>query len=177
MRWIWILMLLTGALSACANISRFEKGSLVAYGEHLDGAPEMLYYSIYIRSGTVDDIHTIDILLKLTPEAPPLLLSELLPESVGRYLPRFLPPPQWPEHWREKAKETEAYSGGGFHITFDSGRLLSVGICSHCSGVNEHPVIGTPDGHNFYSLPLTKQQMKDIFGLPSRVYRVNEVRY
>jgi hypothetical protein len=172
-----MVMLLTSALLACANVSRFEKDSLVAYGEHLNGAPEVLYYSIFVETDRMVDIHKMDILLKLAPEATPLLLSELSPESVARYLPRFIPPPQWPEHWKEKAMETEAYSGRGFHITFNNGRLLSLGICSHCSGGREHPVIGTPDGHAFYSLPLTDQQLKNIFGPPNRVYRVNEIRY
>jgi hypothetical protein len=177
MRCIWVVMLFTATLSACANVSRFESGALVAHGEHLNGASEILYYSIFIESGGRADVHMKDIYLKLTPDATPLLLSELRPGSVSRYLPRFNPPPQWPENLKEKAMETEAYSGGGFHITFNNGRLLSVGICSHCSEGREHPIIGTPDGNRFYSLPLTEQQLKDVFGMPDRVYKVNEVRY
>ena len=74
-------------------------------------------------------------------------------------------------------KAAEDYAGGGFHITFSNGRLVSLGICSHCSGGREHPVIGTPDGHTFYSLPLTEEQLEDVFGPPNRIYKVNEVRY
>lgn len=48
MRWIWMGILLAGMLSACANVSRLEKGSLVAHGELLDGAQEPLYYSIWV---------------------------------------------------------------------------------------------------------------------------------
>ena len=170
-------MVIPGILSACANVSRFEKDTLVAHGEHLNNAAEVLYYLISIESDKIIDAPAMDILLKLTPDATPLLLSELRPESVARYLPRFTPPPQWPEHWKKKAMEKESYSGGGFHITFNKGHVVFVGICSHCSGGREHPVIGTADGHTFYSLPLTEQQLKAVFGPPNRVYKVNEVRY
>jgi len=177
MRNILMVVVLSGILSACANVSRFEKGALVAYGEHLNNAAEVFYYLIRIKSDRVVDVHMMDILLKLTPEATPLLLSELRPEFVARYLPRFTPPKEWPEHWKMQAMEIEAYSGGGFHITFRDGQVVYLGICSHCSGGRENPIIGTPDGDKFYSLPLTEQQLKDVFGPPSRVYKVNEVRY
>lgn len=172
-----MVVLLTGTLSGCANVSRFEKNALVAHGEYLNGASETLYYTIFIESGRVVDAHIMEIFLKLTPDATPILLSELNPESVARYLPRFIPPPQWPEHWKRKATEDEAYVGGGFHITFNNGRFVSIGICSHCSGGREYPIVGTPDGDAFYSLPLTEHQLIDVFGSPSRIYKVNEVRY
>ena len=177
MRWIWMAVFLTGTLSACANVSRFENDALVAYGEQLNGARETLYYSIFVDGGRVVDTHIMDVFLKLTPDASPLPLSELRPELVAKYLPPFIPPPQWPEHWKNKAKEEDAYSGGGFHIKFNNSRLLSLGICSHCFGGREHPIIGTPDGHTFYSLPLTEQQLIEVFGPPNRIYKVNEVRY
>jgi hypothetical protein len=177
MRWIWLVIGLAGILSACANVSRFEKDAIVAHGERLNDAPEILYYSIFIKSDNTVDVHNVDILLKLTPNASPLLLSKLRPESVAKYLPRFTPPPEWPEQWKKKAMEFDAYSGSGFHITFKNDRLVSLGICSHCSEGREHPVIGTKDGQLFYSLPLTKQQLEDIIGPPDRVYEVNEVRY
>jgi hypothetical protein len=177
MRWICVVMVLSGILSACMNVSRFEKGALVAHGEHLNNSPEVLYYSIVIDSDGKLDLRTMDIFLKLTPDATPLLLSELRPDSVARYLPRFTSPQQWPERWKQRAMETEAYSGGGFHITFSNGQVVYLGICSHCFGGREHPIIGTPDGHTFYSLPLTEQQLEDVFGPPSRIYKVNEVRY
>lgn len=177
MRRILIAIGLAGILSACANVSRFEKDAFVAHGEILNGTPEVLYYSIFIESDGTVDAYKADILLKLTADATPLSLSKLRPESVARYLPRFTPPPQWPEQWKKKAMEAETYSGGGFHITFKNGRLVSLGICSHCSEGREHPVIGTADGHLFYSLPLTEQQLEDLFGPPDRIYKVNEVRY
>ncbi|WP_339800438.1 hypothetical protein [uncultured Marinobacter sp.] len=177
MRRIWMVALLAGILAGCANVSRFEKDALVAHGEHLNNAPETLYYTLFIEIGRVTDANIMKVLVKLTPDAPPILLSEVKPESVARYLPRFVPPPQWPEHLKKKATEYQAYVGGGFHITFDDGRFISIGICSHCSGGREYPVIGTPNGNDFYTLPLTEQQLIDVFGSPGRVYKVNEVRY
>lgn len=168
---------MTGTLTACANVSRYEKEALVAHGEPLNNASEVLYYSIFIDIDRVVDVSMKNIFLKLRSDAVPLRVSVLRPQSVARYLPKFTPPPQWPEHWKKKAIETEAYSGGGFQITFDNGRLQSIGICSHCTEGREHPTIGTPDGNKFYSLPLTELQLEEIFGKPNRVYKVNEVRY
>lgn len=178
MRWIWVLLLLLsiGAMSGCANVSRFEKGALVAHGEQLDGATEMLYYTISINTDRGVDAQIMNVSLKLTPDSTPIPLSELNPETVSRYLPRFIPPQQWPELWKKKEAEYETYAGSGFHIKFDHGRLIYIGICSHCFGGREYPIVGVPDGHAFYSLPLTVQQLIEVFGVPSRVYKVNEVR-
>lgn len=177
MRWILIGILLAGTLSACANVSRLEKGSLVAHGELLDGSQEPLYYTIWLDFKKVADVRTMRSLLKLSPDNPAVALEELRPELVARYLPAFIPPPQWPEAWKNKAKQDEVYAGGGFNICFKEGQLLSVGICSHCAGERESPVVGTPDGQHFYTLPLTQRQVTEVFGPPDRIYKVNEVRY
>lgn len=177
MRWIFIGILLTVTLSGCANVSRFEKDSLVAHGELLDGSQEPLYYSIQVDLKQSVDARTISSLLKLSSDSPPIAIKQLRPELVSRYLPPFIPPPQWPEAWKQKAKEDDAYTGNGFYIRFKDGQLLSVGICSHCAGGRENPIVGTPDGQHFYMLPLTEQQVTDVFGSPDRIYKVHEVRY
>ncbi len=170
-------MLLAGTLSACAHVSRFEKDALVAHGEVLNGATEPLYYSIYVDCSRAVDTCILNASLKLTPDAEPLTLLQMRPDLVARYLSIFIPPANWPQQWKEKAKDEDAYAGGGFHIRFKNGSLLSVGICSHCAGGREHPVVGTPDGHRFYSLPLTEQQLTEVFGKPDRLYMATEVRY
>ena len=172
-----MVVLLAGTVSACASVSRFEKDAVTAHGEKLDGSRESLYYSIFIDLSNAVDSSTLNIPLKLRPDAPSMPLSELRPEVVAKYLPRFTPPPQWPEKWKKKAREQDAYTGGGFHIVFKKNRVVSIGMCSHCAGAREHPVIGTPDGHAFYALPLTEQQLIEVFGQPKRIYKVNEVRY
>lgn len=177
MRRILMVMLLAGTVSACASVSRFEKDAVTAHGEKIDGSREPLYYSILIDLGNAIDSSTLNIQLKLRPDAPPIPLSELHPEVVAKYLPRFTLPPQWPEKWKKKAREQDAYTGGGFHIIFKKNSIISIGICSHCAGGREHPTIGTPDGHAFYALPLTEQQLIEVFGPPKRIYKVNEVRY
>lgn len=177
MRRILIFTLLASILFACANVSRFEKNSLVAHGELLDGSHELLYYSIWVDLKKSVDVRTMNFLLKLSPDSPPVALKELCPELVASYLPPFIPPQQWPDTWKQKAKEDESYSGGGFFIRFKEGRLLSVGICSHCATRRENPIVGSPDGKHFYMLPLTEQQITEVFGAPDRIYKVNEVRY
>ncbi len=116
-------------------------------------------------------------LVKLSPDNPPITLRELSPELVARYLPPFTPPSQWPDTWKQKAKEEDVYTGKGFNIRFKNGKLLSIGICSHCDGRREYPIVGTLDGQHFYTLPLTEQQVIEVFGPPDRIFKVNEVRY
>jgi hypothetical protein len=170
-------ILLAGMLFACTNVSRLEKDSLVAHGELLDGAQEPLYYTIFVDFKKSVDTRIMSSLIKLSKDVPPLSLAELRPELVAQYLPPFIPPPQWPESWKQKYKEDDAYAGSGFHINFKNGRLSSVGICSHCSGDREYPIVGTPDGQKFYELPLTEKQVTEVFGSPIRIYKVHEVRY
>lgn len=177
MQRIFIGLLLLAILSACANVSRLERGSLVAHGELLDGSREPLYYSISIDLKQAADSRTTSSLLRLATDSPPLAIRQLRPEWVARYLPSFIPPRQWPEAWKQKAKEEDVYAGNGFHIRFKDGRLLSVGICSHCAGGREGPVVGTPDGQHYYALPLTQRQVTEVFGPAGRIFKVNEVRY
>ncbi len=177
MRLILSLILLTSTLSACANVSRFEKSSLVAFGELLENSHQPLYYLIRIDSKKSVDERTMAALVKLAPDSPPVPIDALRPEFVAGYLSPFTPPPQWPDAWKQKAQEDEVYAGSGFHIGFKDGTLTYFGICSHCAGGREYPVVGTPDGQNFYPLPLTEEQVIEIFGSPDRVYKVNEVRY
>ena len=173
---VWTIIILAGVLSACANVSRFERAGLVAYGEPLNDAGEPLYYSILLKGNALETCAS-KVKLRLAPEAAPVSVSELSPVLVAKYLQPFIPPPQWPERWKKKAMEEDSYAGGGFHVRFVDKRILSIGICSHCSGMLEHPVIGTSDGERYYSLPLTERQMIEVFGAPERIYKVNEVRY
>lgn len=177
MRRFLILILLTAILPACAHVSRFEKNSLVAFGEALDGSSEPLYYLVRIDLKTSVDSRIMSSHLKLSPDSSPVALEALSPELVASYLPPFSPPSQWPEALKLKAKEDQIYAGNGFNIVFKEGRLLFVGICSNCAGGSEHPLVGTPDGQHFYSLPLTERQVVEVFGAPDRIYNVGEVRY
>lgn len=166
-------------LSSCASVTRFEKETLTAHGQRLDGASEVLYYSISIRLDSIDvDGSSLgQARVKLAATAPSLPLAGLSPESVAAHLPRFVPPPQWPEAWKKRAEDDDAYTGEGYYIRFNSGRLALIGICSHCSDGPASPVVGTPDGQRLYALPLTRAQLVDVFGVPSREFKVQEVRY
>ncbi|WP_036192140.1 hypothetical protein [Marinobacterium lacunae] len=177
MRRFLILTLLALLLSACANVSRFEKNSLVAFGELLDTSNEPLYYLIRIDLKKSVDSRIMSSQLKLTPESPPIAIGEIQPEFVASYLPPFIPPPQWPDAWKLKAKEEQVYAGNGFNIVFKEGQLVFIGICSLCTGGREDPIVGAPDRQQFYRLPLTLRQVIEVFGNPDRIYKVNEVRY
>ena len=172
-----LLVLLAITLSTCANVSRFEKKSIVAHGEMLDGSREPLYYSIYIDLKEPVDARVMSCLLKISSDSPAIAIEKLQPDLVAHYLLPFTTPPQWPVTWKQKAKEYEAYAGDGFHIRFKAGKLISISICSHCAGGREKPTIGTPDEQHYYTLPLTEKQITKLFGSPDQIYKVNEVRY
>lgn len=177
MRFILIGILLATTLTACANVSRLQRESLVAFGEQLEGSSESLYYLIRLDLKKSPNSRTTNFSLKLSPDSPTIAFEELRPQLVARYLPPFTPPEQWPEHLKEKAKQDVTYAGGGFHITFADDRPVYVGICSHCYNRREYPVVGTPDGQHLYELPLTELQISEVFGSPDRIYKVGEVRY
>lgn len=176
-RRILILTFLVSILSACTNVSRFEKDSLVAYGQLLDASKEPLYYSISIELKNSSNSPIMRSQLKFSPDSPPIPIVDIRPEFVERYLQLFVPPPQWPEAWKLKAKEKQAYSGNGFYIEFKEGQTIFISICSHCAEGRKKPIVGTADGQHFYKLPLTERQVIEVFGHPDRIYKVNEVRY
>ncbi|WP_291012827.1 hypothetical protein [Hydrogenophaga sp.] len=174
-----IISCVIGMLLACAGVSRFEKGVIVAHGERLEGASEVLYYLISIDLGQDDaaDQEVVRVRLKLAADAPMLPLSALRPEVVAKYLPRFVAPSQWPASWRKKAEDDDAYAGGGFYLRFEKGRLVSVSICSHCSGGRESPVVGAAHGPSPFKLPLSISQLVEVFGSPDRLRSAREVTY
>lgn len=177
MRRILILIFLAAIVSACANVSRFEKSSLVAFGQPLGNSKEPLYYLIRIDLKRPASSRVMDSQLKLSPDSPAIALVDIQPEFVARYLPPFISPPQWPEEWKLKAKEQQVYAGNGFNITFKEGQLIFIGICSHCAGERHDPIVATPGGQNFYTLPLTERQVIEVFGHADHISKVNEVRY
>ncbi|KAA1173836.1 hypothetical protein FWJ25_10480 [Marinobacter salinexigens] len=174
---ILITLLLAALVAGCANVSRFERGALVAFGEVLGDSPEPLYYLISIDLTKATDDHILEARLQLAPDTESIPLSQLGPEIVASYLPPFVPPTEWPEALRRRAEEDDGYSGGGFSIRFRDGILLSVGACSHCAAGRASPVIVSPDQLHYYPLPLTFDQITEVFGEPDRVYKVGEVRY
>jgi hypothetical protein len=176
MRFMNAALLLMLLLPSCAGVSRLDKGPLVAYGEHLEKSPEPLYYLIRINCEKQDLTPALRALVRLGPEAEPLAITDLTPEFVSRHLPRFEPPREWPDAWKEKARKEHAYAGGGFHIAYnDDGRLAFVGICSHCYPSRQSPVVGTPNGRIFYTLPLTTEQFTEVFGPAERSRKQREV--
>jgi hypothetical protein len=153
-RWILMVMLLAGTVSACASVSRFEKDALTAYGEKLDGSCESLYYSILIDLGDAVDSSTLNTQLKLRSDAPPMPLSDLGPDVVAKYLPRFSPPPQWPEKWKKKAQEQDAYTGGGFHIVFKKTASYPSAYARTALEAGSIQLLGLQMGMHFIHSPL-----------------------
>ncbi|WP_188752192.1 hypothetical protein [Marinobacterium zhoushanense] len=123
---IFILIFLASILSACANVSRFEKSSLVAFGQLLDDSNEPLYYLFRIDLKNSANPRIMGSQLKLSPDSPPIALVEMRPEFVASYLPPFIPPPQWPEAWKLKSKEQQVYAGNGLILPSKKANLSSL---------------------------------------------------
>jgi hypothetical protein len=164
-------------LLGCASVSRYEKSNVVAFGEILNNTNEPQFYLLDINIENTDNSLLPEFLVLLSPEAKPILSTKLNPDYVSKYLPDFIPPPQWPQKWKDKAKLYNAYEGNGFYISFKNARLISFGACSNCGGAKYSPVIGKSDGNVFYKLPLNLDQLVEIFGDPDKLYKVGEVRY
>ncbi|WP_417547852.1 hypothetical protein [Marinobacter segnicrescens] len=77
MRLILVSLLLATLLTGCANVSRFEKGPLVAHGEQIDGSGEPLYYVVGIDLGKAGDSRPLEALLRLSPDSPPVSIGAL----------------------------------------------------------------------------------------------------
>jgi hypothetical protein len=164
-------------ISGCANVSRYQKNDIVAFGEKINQSKQPLYYLIRLNSKKENETNSPDFLIKFSNDAPPVHFKNLTPELVYKYLSPFVPPSQWPQHIREKALRDQGFQGNGFYIAFRQNRFLAFSACSLCGGKQHSPVVGKSDGSAFYSLPLTFEQLTDIFGKPDRLYKVGEVRY
>jgi len=164
-------------LSGCANTSRFETGPVTAFGGALGQDDGVRYYLVDVDVLGLSPGQLPALSLPLPGARHPLRLSELTPTLTAQYLPRFVPPPQWPDTWKEKARLYPAFEGSGFYIGFGESGLKSVGLCSHCAGGRQAPGLCTADGQICHVLPLTRAQLVELVGPPDREYRVNEVRY
>jgi len=166
-------------LTACANVSRFEKGAFVAFGQKLDGSPEPLYYLMRMDLSRSNPAETPAFSLKLSENGPPVPWDRLTVDTVSAHLPKFVPPPVWPEKWKAEAAKRDAYEGAGYYIAFRDGRLEYLGLCSHCGKdfPEPPPGIGPPDGATFFRLPVTEAQLVSVVGRPDRIYNVREVSY
>lgn len=165
-------------VSGCANTSKFVKAPLTAYGtKGTDGNETVRYFMLGIDLKKYPEEPLPPFQVELSPGSIPIQSLELTVEKTAMYLPPFVPPPQWPEHWKEEARKDRSFEGNGIYISFREGKLIYFGICTNCGGKHFTPRIGDADGNALYPMPLTLEQISDIFGPPDRLYNVNEIRY
>jgi hypothetical protein len=172
-----ILLLTALFVAGCANTYRYEKKDLVAFGGIMNESDSPRYYLIRINVEDEDNPTLPNFMVMLSPDAEPVLLKNLKPDYVSMHLPLFVPPKQWPKKLKDKALLYQSYEGNGFYISFREDRLTSFGACSSCGGMKHSPIVGKADGSVFHKLPLTYDQLLEIFGDPDRLYKVGEVRY
>jgi hypothetical protein len=172
-----LLLLLIVVLGGCANIWRMENGPLTAFSESLHEAPEPRYTMLWVNLKKHTDARVLQAQIKLADDAPLTPIGALRPEFVARHLPAFVPPPQWPEVLKERARQDDSYQGGGIYVSFNQGRLIFVSVVSRQGGDIFTPQVAAPGSTQLLTLPLSRAQMEAVFGPARRVYRVSEVRY
>ncbi|MGM0516905.1 MAG: hypothetical protein ACQER6_04830 [Pseudomonadota bacterium] len=171
------LALLTFTLGGCAHVSRIDAGHLTAFGEPLEKADQYLYYLVRIdnRGRPADELPPLAIRF---PEADrPIAFDALTPSVTARYLPAFVPPPQWPPAWKEKASRRTAFEGGGIYVGFEAQGPAFIELCSHCHRGRHSPVLCAADGSVCHQLPVTYEGLVELIGPPDRVQKVREVTY
>lgn len=172
-----LLLLLVVVLSGCANIWRMESGPLTAFSESVHESPDPRFTMLWVNLQKQTDARVLQAQVKLADDAPLIPIGALRPDFVARHLPAFVPPPQWPEVLKEKARQDDSYQGGGIYVSFRDGRLVFVSLVSRQGGEQFTPQVAAPDSTQLLTLPLTRAQMEQVFGPPRRLYRVSEVRY
>ena len=168
---------LTLGLAGCANVSRVDVGPLTAFGETLESADTYRYYLVRLDARGMPSERLPALALPLPGSVRPVPLGALTPALAARHLPRFVPPPQWPDTWKEKARQRQAFQGDGFYIDFGDAGLEFVSLCSHCHGGRQEPGLCTADGNTCHLLPLTGEELVELVGTPDRVRKVREVTY
>lgn len=172
-----LLMLLVLMLGGCANIWRMENGPLTAFSESVHESPDPRFTMVWVNLQQQTDARVLQAQIKLADNAPLTPLGALRPEFVARHLPPFVPPPQWPQVLKERARQDDSYQGGGIYVSFNQGRLIYVSLVSRQGREQFTPQVAVPGSTELLTLPLSREQMEAVFGPPRRVYRVSEVHY
>ena len=179
MKALLVLALLasTVLLGGCSQVSRVDAGHLTAFGEPLEQPDQYLYYLVRIdnRGRPPDELPPLAV--RFPTADRPIALDALTPSVTARYLPAFVPPPQWPATWKEKASRQTAFEGGGIYVHFEAQGPGFITLCSHCHGGRHSPVLCTADGSVCHQLPVPYEGLVELIGPPDRVRRVREVTY
>lgn len=172
-----LLILLVVMLGGCANIWRMENGPLTAFSESVHESPDPRFTMVWVNLQKQTDARVLQAQIKLANDAPLTPLGALRPDFVARHLPAFVPPPQWPDSLKEKARQDDSYQGGGIYVSFRDGRLIFVSLVSRQGAERFTSQVAAPGSTTLLTLPLSRTQMEQVFGPPRRLYRVSEVRY
>lgn len=169
-------------LFACGSVGHYRIGALRAYASSSNGDR---YDSLTLDLTRPEAEASPVFCIQLAPESEPVRSDRLTPELAARYLPEFQIPRYWPETWKQKARQRQAYEGNGYYVAFDRGRLVTLTLdLRETDPVNPvtHPTaraprIGPPDCRLLYELPLDREQILTIFGAGGREGRHSEVYY
>ena len=172
-----LLLFLIIVLGGCANIWRMEKGPLTAFSESVKESSAPRFTMLWVNLQQQTDLRVLQAQIKLADDAPLTPIGALRPDFVARHLPPFVPPPQWPEVLKERARRDDSYQGGGVYVSFRDGRLIFVSLVSRQGGEQFAPQVAAPGSTVLQTLPLSRAQMEQVFGPPRRLYRVSEIRY
>jgi len=177
-----LLTMLALLLVSCSSVGHYQFGSLRAYAGQVN---DDRYDSLTLDLSGPSAKHVPVFCIQLSPDADPIRSDRLTPELTARHLPEFTFPRYWPQTWKQKARQHQAYEGNGYYVVFDQGRLVTLTLSlRETDPVNpatrpaaRPPRIGPPDCGRLYELPLARGQMLAIFGPGGRETRHREVYY
>jgi hypothetical protein len=169
-------------LVSCSSVGHYQFGSLRAYAGQ---AGDDRYNSLTLDLSESSARHVPVFCIQLDPDAEPVRSDRLTPVLTARHLPEFKVPRYWPETWKRKARQHQAYEGNGYYVVFDQERLVALTLSlRETDPINpatrpaaRSPRIGPPDCGRLYDLPLDREQMLAIFGPGGRETRHREVYY
>lgn len=176
---------LTIFVSGCSSVSVYKNDSVTAYGgSGVDGRSEVVYYLIKIDMNSIPMTVADQILLSLPNAQNQVSLSQLSFELISQTMPPWEPPDTWPEYVKQKTvdenriREIEDFAVKGTYIAFKNRRLWQISLCSHCEGNHHITAALSRKGLSAqYRLPLTKAQLREIFGDAKSMTRQNEIYY
>lgn len=175
---------LTIFVSGCSSVSVYKNDSITAYGgSGVDGRGEEVFYLIKIDMDSMPLTVADQIVLSLNEQFQ-VSLSQLTFELVSQTMPAWEPPKQWPEYVKQKTfdenrkRGIEDFAVEGTYIAFKNRRLWQISLCSHCEG-NRHitAALSRKGLLAQYRLPLSEDQLREIFGEAKSITTQNEIYY
>jgi len=158
-------------LAGCAsNIAVFDKGPVRAFGT--GQKPQLVFDQIWVFPNDGRQGELPKLFIKLDADSQPVPIDQLTWKFASTHLPPFVPPTSsWPPRFQPSHSPesqiapamVDQYSGNGYHMRFKEGHLA-------CLVMTLPAVIASDEHGPFYEMPLSMDQMIEVFGEPDQLW-------